>query len=197
MRIMSDVLKIDDIDETRSFTYADYLTWEGAERYQLFNGEAFMMASPSVEHQVISGALFLQFGNWLIGKPCKVLAAPLDVRLFPKEDNSDKTVVQPDILVVCDQKKLAKNSVNGAPDFIIEIVSPSNAYSDLFYKFQYYLEAGVREYWIIDPIKKNVQVHLYENGHFNTTLYKKPANMPVSIFQGLTINFEEIWQEAQ
>lgn len=194
---MSDALKIDEnefIDENRSFTYADYLTWEGHERYQLFNGEAFMMASPSVEHQRILMSLSVQFGSWLKGKPCQVFSAPLDVRLFPKEDNSDNTVVQPDLLVVCDQSKIAKNSINGAPDLAIEIVSPSNSLSEMLIKFNYYLEAGVREYWIIDPIEKKVQVHVYENGHFISSVYREKSAVPVAVLQGLTINLEEIWQ---
>ena len=153
----------------RRYTYADYLTWEGPERYQIIKGEVFQMASPSVVHQGILRDLTIQFGNWLKGKPCQVFAAPLDVRLFPKEDNSDDTVVQPDLLVVCDKKKISKNSINGAPDFVVEIVSPSNSHRELFLKFQYYLEAGVREYSVIDPEVKKVQVNKYKDGHYICT----------------------------
>jgi Uma2 family endonuclease len=103
---LSDVLKV--INENRRFTYADYLEWESTERYQLINGGVFQMASPSVEHQTILMELSVQFGNYLRGKPCQVFAAPLDVRLFPKEDNSDDTVLQPDLLVICDKKNLVK-----------------------------------------------------------------------------------------
>jgi Uma2 family endonuclease len=98
---MSNVVQIPDFDENGRYTYADYLEWEGPERYQLINGEVFLMASPSVTHQALVMELSLQFGNWLRGKPCQVFAAPLDVRLFPEDDNSDDTVVQPDLLVVC------------------------------------------------------------------------------------------------
>jgi len=120
---MSDAMAIDNFDENRSYTYADYLTWEGKERYQLINGEVFQMASPSVIHQAILMGLSSKFDNWLQGKPCKVFASPLDVRLFPKKDKSDKTVVQPDLLVVCDKNKIVKNSIDGSPDLVIEIVS--------------------------------------------------------------------------
>jgi len=116
---MQSALRVDDVfQEKRRYTYADYLKWEGSERYELIDGEAFMMASPSVVHQALLVGLLLDFGNWLQGKSCRVFVAPLDVRLFPKEDRSDSTVVQPDLLVVCDKDKLDKGSVNGPPDLI-------------------------------------------------------------------------------
>ena len=191
---MSDALRIDDdIDENGRYTYADYLKWEGLHRYQLINGEAFMMASPSVAHQSIVRELLVQFSIWLRGKPCQVFAAPLDVRLFPEEDNSDNTVVQPDLLVVCDNKKLGKGSVNGAPDLVIEIVSPSNTHSQLFHKFQYYLEAKVREYWVVDPEEKKILVHIYENGRYISAIYKENSRIPATILPGLEIDLDDLW----
>jgi len=185
-----------DFDENRRYTYADYLTWEGKERYQLINGEVFQMASPSVTHQAVLMEMSIQFGNWLKGKPCQVFASPLDVRLFPKKDKSDNTVVQPDLLVVCDKNKIARNSIDGSPDLVIEIVSPSNTHSELFLKFQYYLEAGVREYWVIDPETKKVQVHIYENGHYISTIYKDNVTIPVTILPGLEIALENLWEHS-
>jgi Uma2 family endonuclease len=152
-----------------------------------------MMASPTVAHQALSGELFNQFYNWLRGKPCRVFAAPLDVRLFPEEDNSDNTVVQPDVLVVCDKDKLGKGSVNGPPDLAIEIVSPSNSHRELFIKFQYYLEAGIREYWVVDPEEKKIQVHIYENGHYISTGYKENACISVAVLPGLNIDLQTLW----
>ena len=190
---MSDALRIDEFDENGRYTYADYLKWEGPERFQLINGEVYQMASPSVAHQAILMSLSSKFDNWLQGKPCQVFAAPLDVRLFPEEDNSDNTVVQPDLLVVCDNKKLGKGSVNGAPDLIIEIVSPSNSHSELFMKFQYYLEAGVREYWVIDPEKKSAHVHIYDNRRYISTFYRENARVPVTVLPGLEIDLADLW----
>jgi len=191
---MSDAMRIDDeFDENGRYTYADYLEWEGPQRYQLFNGEAFQMASPSVTHQGILMELSLQFGSWLRGKPCQVFASPLDVRLFPKEDNSDNTILQPDLLVVCDKNKIVKGSVNGAPDLVIEIISPSNTSRELFLKFQYYLEAGVREYWVIEPEEKKVQVHIYERGRYISAVYKDSARISVSVLPGLEIALDDIW----
>ena len=190
---MSDAARIDVLDVNRRYTYADYLEWEGKERYQLINGEAFQMASPSVTHQALLMELSVQFGSWLRGKPCQVFASPLDVRLFPKKDKSDNTVVQPDMLVVCDKNKIDKGSINGAPDLVIEIISPSNTHSDLFLKFQYYLKAGVREYWVIDPEQKKVQVHIYENDHYISTMYEDNASIPVTVLSGFTITLDDLW----
>ena len=190
---MSDALRVDYNEENRRYTYADYLDWESTERYQLMYGEAFMMASPSVEHQAMVAELVTQFNLFLRGKPCRVFASPLDVRPFSEADNSDDTVVQPDLLVVCDRTKLAKGSVNGAPDLVIEIASPSNTQKELFIKFQIYLAAGVREYWTIEPEEQQVQVHVYEAGHFISTAYKGNAVVPVTILPGLEIALETIW----
>jgi len=204
---MSDAMRIDDYNESRRYTYTDYLEWEGPERYELFNGEAYMMASPSVAHQALQTGLISNFDNWLQGKPCRVFGSPLDVRLFPKKDKSDNTVVQPDLLVVCDQSKLGKGSVDGPPDLVIEIMSPSNTHSELFRKFHYYLKAGVREYWIIDPELKKVTVHVYEaaveshsgegprsaGGHYISTNFEDNDRIPVTILPGLEISLEELW----
>jgi len=190
---MSDAMRDDEYNEERRYTYADYLEWEGPERYELFNGEAFMMASPSVTHQALQAGLIAMLDNWLQGKSCKVFGSPLDVRLFPKKDNSDNIIVQPDLLVVCDQKKLGKKSIDGPPDLVIEIMSPSNSHSELFRKFHYYLKAGVREYWVINPELKKVSVHVYEDGHYISTSYEDNDRIPVSILPGLEISLEDLW----
>ena len=191
---MPDAARADEtLEEKRRYTYADYLTWEGPQRYELYDGEAFMMSSPSVSHQALLMGLSLDFGNWLQGKPCRAFAAPLDVRLFPKADKSDKTLVQPDLLVVCDESKLDKSSVNGPPDLIIEIVSPSNSSGELLRKFNYYLEAAVREYWVIDPEEKIASVHVYENGRYISMTYKDNDRIPVTVLQGLEISLESLW----
>ena len=167
---------------------------EGPERYEIINGEAYQMASPSVVHQSILMGLSTQFDIWLTDKPCKVFAAPLDVRLFPKKDKSDTTVVQPDLLVVCDMKKLAKGSVNGPPDLVIEIVSPSNTHSQLFLKFQYYLKAGIKEYWVVDPDERKVQVHIYNNGHYISQMYEDNDRIAVTVLPGLEIDLDLLWK---
>ncbi|GHV74509.1 hypothetical protein AGMMS49940_18110 [Spirochaetia bacterium] len=180
--------------EKPHYTYADYLAWETDKRYELMDGTAYMMASPSVIHQQISGELSRQFSNFLLGKPCEVFSAPLDVRLFPRKDHTDDTVVQPDLLVVCDKTKLSGGgSCDGVPDLMIEIISPSNTVQELLKKFNYYLDAGVREYWVVNPDTQTVQVHVLENGHFVSTIYKKDSAIPVSILPGLGIDLKSIW----
>ncbi|GHU88506.1 hypothetical protein FACS189476_05730 [Spirochaetia bacterium] len=182
-------------EEKTHYTYADYLAWETDKRYELMDGVAYMMASPSVIHQRISRGLTLQFGTFLLGKTCEVFAAPLDVRLFPQEDHTDDTVLQPDLLVVCDRTKLSKGSCDGAPDLVIEIVSPSNTVQEIVKKFNYYLDAGVREYWVVNPDDKTVQVHVLKEGHFVSTIYKNDNTIPVSILPGLGIDLKSIWEE--
>ena len=183
------------------YTYADYLEWETDKRYEIIDGEAYMMASPSVDHQSISRELLLQFGNFLKGKPCKVFTAPLDVRLFPGEDNRDKTVVQPDLLVVCDPSKLAdRKSCRGAPDMAIEIFSPSNTTNPLLLKFNQYLAAGVREYWVVIPETKTVQVHILEKGdggaaRYISTVHPNVEVLEAAVLPGLRIDFTAVWPQ--
>ncbi|MDR2608684.1 MAG: Uma2 family endonuclease [Treponema sp.] len=186
--------------ETSRYTYADYSAWETDKRYEIINGEAYMMSAPSVNHQIVSGELFGQFWNFLKGKPCQVFAAPFDVRLFPRDDESDDTVVQPDLLVICDASKIADGKAcRGAPDMVIEILSPSNTEIPLLRKFTKFLKAGVREYWIIDPETKNIQVHILERGddeppeHYISRVYSNAEALAVSILPGLRIGFKSIW----
>ena len=182
--------------ENEHYTYADYLSWEGPERYQIIYGEVFMMSSPSVAHQAICMELSRLFSNWLRGKPCRVFAAPLDVRLFPEEDNSDDTVVQPDLLVVCDKTKFAKGSVNGPPDIAVEVMSPSTTNKEHFMKFRAYMDAGIREYWMIEPGEKLVQVHLHENDHFISFSYKEHDVVTSTVLQGFSVDLKSLWEQA-
>ena len=127
-----------------NLTYADYKTWElaGGERYELIYGEAHAMSGPNTRHQAMSGELFRQIANYLYGKPCKVYAAPFDVRLFYQADEQDDTVVQPDISVICDANKRGIEGCRGAPDFVAEILSPSNTASEMERKFEIYTLGG-------------------------------------------------------
>ncbi|MDR2630448.1 MAG: Uma2 family endonuclease [Spirochaetaceae bacterium] len=189
---MSDPVR--SLNEHRHFTYADYLDWEGPERYEIINGEAFMMASPTVEHQAILRKILVKLDAFLDGKPCEVFSSPLDVRLFPEEDHSDDTVVQPDILVVCDKSKLSKGSVDGPPDLVVEILSPSNTQKLMFLKFESYLTAGVREYWVLDPEQKKAQVHVLQNGRYISSAYKKDAVIQASILPPFSLNLTALWE---
>jgi Uma2 family endonuclease len=148
-------------DNDRRWTYADYKEWElkPGERYELIYGEAYAVAAPNTEHQTISMTLSGELYNFLKGKKCRVFAAPFDVRLFYEEDESDDTVVQPDLAVVCDPAKLGKEGCRGAPDLVVEILSPSNSVIETLRRLRVYQEAGVRECWVIDPEKQIVMIY--------------------------------------
>ena len=152
------------------FTYGDYVTWVDEERWELIDGIPYNMSpAPRVAHQRILGEMYLQFGNWLKGKPCQVFIAPFDVRL-PDAEEPDalvETVVKPDLLVICDKRKLDEAGCRGAPDLVVEILSPATAQKDLKIKFARYERAGVREYWIVDPVGKTAQVFARgSDGHY-------------------------------
>jgi Uma2 family endonuclease len=174
------------------WTYADYKKWEPGVngRYEIINGEALAMASPTAYHQSVLVEFARQISNFLAGKPCKVYVAPYDVRLFYKEDETDNTVVQPDIAVVCDEKKRGAEGCRGAPDFIIEIISPSTRSDDFVRKFNLYMDAGVREYWLADPESKTVRVCRLQQGGYFVTNYSGNEQLPVTVLDGLIINLK-------
>jgi len=143
------------------YTYADYLQWSNDERWELINGVAYNMTpAPSRKHQKISWELAQQIGAHLRGKNCQAYAAPFDVRLpAPGEpDETTSTVVQPDLVVVCDPAKLDDRGCKGAPDLVIEIISPDSVARDMREKFLLYERAGVAEYWIVHPIDRIVSI---------------------------------------
>lgn len=152
--------------EKERYTFADALTWPDDERVEIIGGEVFLMApAPSRGHQEISGALFAQLYNCLEGKRCKVYHPPFDVRLFEREGDKPEdidTVVEPDLTVVCDMDKLDDMGCKGAPDMVVEILSPSTRRHDRLVKLGLYQRAGVREYWIVDPENKAAQVFLQD-----------------------------------
>ena len=148
------------------FTYKDYLEWDEENRWELIDGFPFMMGSPTRTHQRLLGQLFLQLSLFLENKQCEPYMAPFQVRLFPKEDMTDKDVVQPDLMVICDQNKIFEEGVKGAPDFVIEIVSKWSRTRDLVEKRRLYEEAGVREYWAIDLDRKKFYKYLLKDGSF-------------------------------
>ena len=183
--------------EDRLFTYADYKDWDLAEgeRYELIYGEVFALSTPNTRHQEILAELLFQFYNFLQGKPCKVYMAPFDVRLFYEEDDSDDTVVQPDISIICDRAKIGPEGCRGAPDLVIEILSPSNTAIEMERKLSLYQEAGVREYWIIDPKNNRVRIYRFEEGAILTYTFGKDDIVPVGIFPELKIALEQVFAE--
>jgi Uma2 family endonuclease len=156
---MVDPLQKDD----RVYTYGDYVTWPEEERWELIDGVAYnMSAAPSTRHQVILGSLHALARQALAGTRCRPYLAPFDVRLpeANEEDDRIKSVVQPDLTVVCDSTKIDKRGCRGAPDLAAEILSPTTAYKDQTRKLDLYERRGVREYWVLNPEAETVMVYL-------------------------------------
>ena len=184
------------------YTYADVLSWDEDVRAEIIDGDLYMMAEPSTDHQIISGELFGQIWTFLRDKPCQVFAAPFGVRLFEQEGDAPsnvKTVLEPDISVVCDKKKLDKRGCKGAPDFVIEILSPSNERHDRLVKFNLYQRAKVREYWIVDPRSSTVEVMLPdENGKLTISeVYSRKDTAPVTVLPGCMIDLAKVFPESE
>jgi len=185
---------------TTKYTYKDYLSWDDDERWELINGQAYNM-TPALapRHQELSGELFRQFSNFLLGKSCKVYPAPFDVRLpDPGESDDDaQNVVQPDISVVCDRSKIDDRGCKGSPDLVIEILSPSTARKDMKEKFLLYERAGVKEYWVVDPSAKTVMIfRQYIDSRFGRPeVYSEEDQVAVGILEGLTIDLGLVLKE--
>lgn len=183
----------------QKYSYADYLTWDENERWEIINGGPYLQAAPSRVHQEISGELYLQFGKYLKGKPCKMYHAPFCVRLDAEKNNYDiKNVVEPDITIVCDSSKLDEKGCKGSPDMIIEISSPSTAKIDRVDKFNKYEKAGVKEYWVVEPDQKLVSVFLLQsNGRYGRTeMYTDEGKIKVSIFPDLEIDLKPVFDKV-
>lgn len=162
---MQIVTNFSDLDLTKEYTYSDYLRWQFSERVELIKGFIKKMSpAPNRYHQDVSMNLIIELAAVFKNKPCKLYAAPFDVRLPIQSAKKNTTVVQPDLCIVCDESKLDEQGCNGAPDLIIEIVSPNNSKHDVKTKFNLYQEAGVLEYWIVNPTEKMVLVYTLQNG---------------------------------
>lgn len=182
------------------FTYGDYRTWDDGERWELIDGVAFNMSpAPSPRHQILLADLVRQFTSYLQGKPCRAIPAPLDVRLAESDEHDDDitTVVQPDLSIVCDRSRLDDSGYRGAPDLIVEILSPSTAQKDLKIKFARYERAGVREYWIVDPAVKTVMVFMLgaDGRYGRPSVYIDTDRPLVGIFPELEIDLEAVFAE--
>lgn len=186
------------LPQEKYYTYEDILNWPGDERVELIDGEPYLIrSSPSSEHQTISLELILQIGSYLRGKKCRLYHAPYDVRLFEKDGDQPyqvDTVVQPDLLVVCDPSKVDSNGCKGAPDLVIEILSPSTRQHDRLTKLNLYRRAGVKEYWIVDPEEKTVIVMTLEDGeHYAPTAYSANARVPVGVLEDCVIDLGPVF----
>ena len=180
------------VQETRRYTYADYRTWDDSERWELIDGIPYAMSpAPTRSHQKVVGRIYSRLEHFLRGKTCEVYISPFDVRL--NAGTKDDTVVQPDILVVCDKSKLDESGCTGAPDMVVEVLSPSTARRDRWLKFTRYIKAGVREYWIVDPETKTASVHLLKDGAYTVDVYSDEDTVPVHVLDGCKIDLGEVF----
>ena len=176
--------------QPETITLEQYEALPEERRAEVFDGILYDMASPSQIHQSVSMQLSTVINNYILRRKgsCSIFSAPFDVKL------SDKplTIVQPDIMVICDKNKLDGKRCNGAPDFIIEIVSPGNPSDDYIRKLYYYKNSGVREYWIVDPRRQKVIVYYLNQTDFEMETYTFQDNIKVNLYDDLYIDFSKL-----
>ncbi len=190
----------DPFTEYGRYSYADYLTWKIEETVELIKGKVFKSAAaaPRRRHQEISVKVTNRLFNFLEGKPCKVYQAPFDVRLpvHSKKNEDIFTVVQPDICVVCDRNKLDVAGCVGAPDLIVEILSPGNNKKELKYKYEVYEESGVKEYWIIHPDEQTLLIYTLNASSFVPSKLFIPGDVVKSqCIAGFSLDLEDVFSD--
>jgi Uma2 family endonuclease len=190
-----------DLDLSKTYSYADYLQWTFEERVELIKGKIFKMTpAPNLYHQDISAVVFNEIFNYLKGKRCKTYCAPFDVRLLKKNDQLTEkkiyTVVQPDICVICDLSILDTKGCNGAPDIVVEILSPGNNQKELRNKYDVYEEAGILEYWIISPQDKTfLKYSLIAGSYQASRLLTIGDTVTTEILPGFELDLETVFQD--
>ena len=199
---MSDITSLSQLDLTARYTYADYLLWQFSERVELIKGYIMQMAAPNRRHQYISGNLQFALMKYFYKSACQVYHAPFDVRFYDrrKSQQADKdiyTVVQPDLCVICDASKLDERGCLGAPDWIIEILSPGNSKKEVQTKYDLYEEHGVREYWVVYPNEQSVfQFVLNEQGkYYLHKIFAEDDIMPSYLFPDLLIDLKDVFED--
>jgi len=208
---MAQITNINQLNLDQTYTYADYLKWMFTDRVELLKGRIFKMSpAPNTKHQRVSAFLSRKIGNYLEKKYCDVFSAPFDVRLSVNQDiniskkykkktkllpdGNIQTVVQPDICVICDQSKIDEKGCVGAPDLVIEILSPGNSTMEMKDKFSIYQEAGIPEYWIVDPERESIILyHLEQNVYKGSHPYCSSDTIMSKAVEGLSISVDAIF----
>jgi len=195
------ITDISQLDPNGTYTYADYLKWRFDEQVELIKGKIYLMSpAPKRMHQNAAGRLSFALRLYFEEKRCEVYDAPFDVRLpIPNKKKPEQihTVVQPDICVICDPTKLDDDGCLGAPDWVIEITSPRTAKKDFNEKFSLYEQSGVREYWIVQPKEKAINVYVLENNEYQLVDVYESGDIPCQIFPELTVSHERIFRSIQ
>jgi Uma2 family endonuclease len=195
------ITQLSQLDTESRYTYADYLLWQFQERVELIKGYIRQMAAPSMRHQRISNKIQREISWFLKNSACDVFSAPFDVRLPlpPHRIKSDKvdTVVQPDICVICDRSKLDERGCIGAPDLIVEILSPGNSRKEMREKYDLYQEAGVTEYWVVFPSEQVLQRYILNEQNIYQAQRPDVAGdlVGITFLPGFELKVEEIFEE--
>ncbi len=184
------------LKDTVHHNYADYLQWAD-NNYELIDGEAYFMApAPNIEHQEVVGDIYFQLRTALEGKKCRAFIAPIDVRLDQQQDEANEqvnTVVQPDVLVVCNKDKLDRRGVRGAPDWVLEVLSPATASHDQIKKRDLYERHGVREYWLVHPVDKVLTIYLLEGKEFSKPrVVELSGATAITVLDNVLIQWDEL-----
>ncbi|SJM95579.1 Uma2 family endonuclease [Crenothrix polyspora] len=199
---MAKITELSQLDLNKTYSYADYLTWQFSEAVELIRGKITLMSpAPNVKHQSISGNLHGICYPFFRHKKCRLFAAPFDVRLYDRKKSmlaskDIHTVVQPDLCVICNPDLLDKQGCNGAPDWIIEIVSKGNSKREMNIKYNLYEESGVSEYWLVYPQQQAIhQFMLDDKGRYQLKhMYADGAAVPI-LFPDLAIDLAEVFED--
>jgi Uma2 family endonuclease len=202
---MPKITQLSQLDLNQTYSYADYLTWRLDEALELIKGKIMLMSpAPNVNHQRVSTRLTALLYNFFKGKPCQVFAAPFDVRLYDRKKSilaskEIHTIVQPDLCVICDTSKLDTQGCNGAPEWIIEILSKGNSKKDIQIKYELYAESGVTEYWLVYPYEQAVhQFILDDQGRYQLQAMYANGDMAVAhLFPELAIDLDEVFESFE
>jgi Uma2 family endonuclease len=189
------------LDLDKTYTYADYLKWTFQERVELIKGKLFKMSpAPNRMHQGISSVIHSELFYFLKGEKCRVYSAPFDVRLpgKSKDDRNIITVLQPDICVICDEAKLDFKGCIGAPDIVVEILSPGNNITELRNKYEVYEQAGVQEYWVVSPQDKTFLVYTLASGKYHASrLMVAGDTLHSSVLKGFSLELAQLFDERK
>ncbi len=184
----------------KKYTYQDLLEIDDGKRYEVIDGVLYEMSSPSVNHQDIVGELYVQLHNYLKGKKCKVFISPLDVCLSGvKEPKKEYNIVEPDIIVVCDENKITDKCIIGAPDIAIEVVSKYSRKHDTFIKFNLYQKYGVKEYCTIDAEAETISQYILNEKNMYTLqkIYEITEDVKVAVLKNCTISLKQLLKETK
>ncbi|RZK26652.1 MAG: Uma2 family endonuclease [Hymenobacter sp.] len=194
------ITSINQLDPNGTYSYADYVTWQFTELVELLRGKIMRrMGAPTDQHQAVVGEFHLAFGSYLRRQTCQVRVAPYDVRLPRRGTTADQaiyTVVQPDVCIICDSTKIERRGCLGAPDLIIEVLSPGTAARDWQDKFDLYEESGVGEYWIVGPLEQDITVFVLEDARYRRVgEYAQAGPVPCATLPGLNLDWSDVFPE--